>query len=63
MNLEELETEVMRECEFLSYYIEEYEKTLTTDRLNEALKELVQVMKEKHEKFDSLYNYIKQLRE
>lgn len=58
MTIEELETTVMRECSFLSYYLEEYEKELQTNSFDQALKDSVKRLKDKHRKFDKIYKYI-----
>lgn len=58
MTIEELETTVMRECSFLSYYLEEFEKDLITSPSNQALADSVKRMKAKHKKFDKIYRYI-----
>mgnify|MGYP003665709559 FL=1 len=50
---------VMRECEFLSYYLEDYEKKLSTDLNNEELKLIVSELKGKWEAYDKVYRYIK----
>jgi|TARA_B110000977_G_scaffold32044_1_gene42487 hypothetical protein len=55
----ELEQMVMRECEFLSYYLEDYEKKLSTDLNNEELKLIVSELKGKWEAYDKVYRYIK----
>lgn len=50
---------VARECEFLSYYIEEYERMLSTDTNNQGLKERIKEMKGKWEAYDKVYRFIK----
>lgn len=59
MRSKELEEMVMRECSFLSYFIEEYERDLKTQPNNEELKELLTAMKAKWEAYDKVYRYIK----
>ena len=58
MTIEELETTVMKECSFLSYFLEEYEKELNTNPVNQSLKEMVMALKKKHKQFDKIYKYI-----
>jgi hypothetical protein len=58
MTIEELETTVMKECSFLSYCLEEYEKELKTNPVDQSLKEMVMALKKKHKKFDRIYRYI-----
>lgn len=50
---------VMRECSFLSYFIEEHERDLQTQPNNEELKEMLTAMKAKWEAYDKVYRYIK----
>lgn len=59
MRSEELEQMVMRECEFLSYYMEDYENKLTTDPENQELKDMITEIKAKWEAYDKVYRYIK----
>ena len=49
----------MRECEFLSYYMEDYENKLTTDPQNQELKDMITEIKAKWEAYDKVYRYIK----
>lgn len=59
MRSKELEQMVMRECSFLSHFIEEYENDLQTQPNNEELKEMLTAMKAKWEAYDKVYRYIK----
>jgi hypothetical protein len=52
---------VERECSFLSYYLEEYEANLETDKNNEELKALVEEMQNKFVAYNKVYEYIKKV--
>ena len=52
---------VMRECSFLSHFIEDYEKDLQTQPYNEELREMLTAMKAKWEAYDKVYRYIKKV--
>ena len=58
MRHEDLKQMVGRECEFLSYYLEEFEKKLTTDPRNQELKDNSNTIKAKWEAYDKVYRYI-----
>ena len=60
MRSDELKQMVARECEFLSYYIEEYERMLSTDPKNQALKDSIKEMKGKWKAYDKVYRFIKE---
>ncbi len=49
---------VGRECEFLSYYLEEFERKLTTDPRNQELKDNINTIRAKWEAYDKVYRYI-----
>lgn len=61
MRSKELEQMVMRECSFLSHFIEDYEKDLQTQPNNKELKEMLTAMKAKWEAYDKVYRYIKKV--
>jgi hypothetical protein len=61
MRSKELEQMVMRECSFLSHFMEEYEKDLQTQPNNEELREMLTAMKAKWEAYDKVYRYIKKV--
>lgn len=61
MRSKDLEQMVMRECSFLSHYIEDYEKDLQTQPNNKELKEMLTAMKAKWEAYDKVYRYIKKV--
>ena len=61
MSSKELEQMVMRECSFLSHFIEDYEKDLQTQPNNEELREMLTAMKAKWEAYDKVYRYIKKV--
>lgn len=61
MRSDDLKQMVGRECEFLSYYLEEYQKKLKTDPQNKAMKEMVIVLQAKWEAYDKVYRYIKKI--
>jgi hypothetical protein len=61
MKSKELEQMVARECEFLSYYLEEYQKKLTTEPNNTDLKEMIIALEAKWEAYDKVYRYIKKV--
>lgn len=52
---------VMRECSFLSHFIEDYERELQTQPNNEELREMLTAMKSKWEAYDKVYRYIKKV--
>jgi predicted DNA-binding protein YlxM (UPF0122 family) len=55
----EIEKLVMRQCEFLSFYLEDYEAKLSLDPNNEELRELVKQLREEWTQYDKIYTYIK----
>jgi hypothetical protein len=59
MRSDELEQMVGRECEFLSYFLEDYQNKLTTDPDNQYLKETIIKLQAKWEAYDKVYRYIK----
>jgi len=61
MSSKDLEQMVMRECSFLSYFIDEYENDLRTQPNNKELKEMLTAMKAKWEAYDKVYRYIKKV--
>ena len=61
MRSKELEQMVMRECSFLSHFIEDYEKDLQTQPNNKELREMLTAMKAKWEAYDKVYRYIKKV--
>ncbi len=61
MRSDDLLQMVERECSFLSYYLEEYEDKLSTDRNNEELKALVDEMRGKFIAYNKVYEYIKKV--
>lgn len=56
---EEIEKMVMRHCEFLSFYLEDYEARLSTDPGNEELQDLVKSLRKEWAQYDKIYRYIK----
>lgn len=56
--MEELKEMVGRECEFLSYYLEEYAKQLSTNPYDRELLASVEVMQSKWEAYDKVYRFI-----
>ena len=58
MRHQDLEQMVGRECEFLSYYLEEFERKLTTDPRNQELKDNINTIRAKWEAYDKVYRYI-----
>jgi len=58
MRIQELKQMVGRECEFLSYYIEEYEKDIATNPSDMELKTMLSNMKSKWEAYDKVYRFI-----
>lgn len=58
MTHQELKQMVGRECEFLSYYLEEFEKELASNPLNQGLKENITTLRAKWEDYDKVYRYI-----
>jgi hypothetical protein len=50
---------VMRHCEFLSFYLEDYEARLSTDPGNEELQDLVKSLRKEWTQYDKIYRYIK----
>jgi hypothetical protein len=58
MSHKDLKKMVGRECEFLSYYLEEFEKKLTTDPRNQELKDNINTIRAKWEAYDKVYRYI-----
>jgi hypothetical protein len=61
MRSDDLLKMVERECSFLSYYLEEYEANLETDKNNEELKALVEEMQNKFAAYNKVYEYIKKV--
>jgi len=61
MRSDDLLKMVERECSFLSYYLEEYEAQLTTDKNNEELKAIVDRMRGKFIAYNKVYEYIKKV--
>lgn len=59
MRSDELEQMVGRECEFLSYFLEDYQNKLTTDPHNQYLKDSIIKLQAKWEAYDKVYRYIK----
>lgn len=59
MRSDELEQMVGRECEFLSYFLEDYQNKLTTDPDNQYIKETIIKLQAKWEAYDKVYRYIK----
>lgn len=59
MRSDELEQMVGRECEFLSYFLEDYQNKLTTDPDNQHLKDSIIKLQAKWEAYDKVYRYIK----
>lgn len=59
MRSDELEQMVGRECEFLSYFLEDYQNKLTTDPRNQYLKDTIIELQAKWEAYDKVYRYIK----
>lgn len=59
MRSDELEQMVGRECEFLSYFLEDYQNKLTTDPNNQYLKDSIIKLQAKWEAYDKVYRYIK----
>jgi len=55
---EEIKKMVMRHCEFLSFYLQDYEKKLSTDPYNEELQELVKKLRKEWTQYDKIYRYI-----
>ena len=49
---------VGRECEFLSYYIDEYNKILSTNPQDYELSKRIDVLKSKLEAYDKVYRFI-----
>lgn len=58
MRSEELKQMVGRECEFLSYYIDEYSKILSTNPEDYELSKRIDVLKSKWEAYDKVYRFI-----
>ncbi len=58
MRNEELKQMVGRECEFLSYYIDEYSKILSTNPEDHELSKRIDVLKSKWEAYDKVYRFI-----
>jgi hypothetical protein len=58
MEIKELKQMVGRECEFLSYYLDEYNKQLATNPNDQDLKRLIATMHGKWEAYDKVYNFI-----
>ena len=61
MSIQELEQIVMRECEFLSYYIEEYEAHLSTNPYDRVLMENMELLSAKYKAFEKVYIFIREL--
>ena len=61
MRSDDLLKMIERECSFLSYYLEEYEAQLTTDKNNKELKTLVDEMRGKFVAYNKVYEYIKKV--
>lgn len=59
MTIEELENIVMKECEFLSYYIEEYNSHLKTNPNDPKLKGSLEVLTKKYKDFEEIYVFIR----
>ena len=60
MSIEELKVMVGRECEFLSYYLEEYERDMATNP-SKDLKDAISVIRGKWEAYDKVYRFIQDL--
>ena len=60
MSIEELKIMVGRECEFLSYYLEQYERDMITNP-NRDLQESIFSLRAKWEAYDKVYRFIKDL--
>ena len=61
MSIQELEQIVMRECEFLSYYIQEYDSHLSTNPGDKELKDNVELLSSKYKDFEKVYIFIREL--
>lgn len=57
---DEIEKMVMRHCEFLSFYLQDYEARLSTDPRNEELQDLVKSLRKEWVQYDKIYRYIKE---
>jgi hypothetical protein len=55
---EEIKKMVMRHCEFLSFYLQDYEEKLSTDPYNEELQELVKKLRKEWIQYDKIHRYI-----
>ena len=61
MTIDELENIVMKECEFLAYYIEEYNAHLSTNPNDAKLKGSLEVLTKKYKDFEEIYVFIKRM--
>lgn len=61
MRSDDLKQMVGRECEFLSYYLEEYQRELKNNPQDKATKEMVIKLQAKWEAYDKVYRYIKKI--
>lgn len=61
MTIEELENIVMKECEFLAYYIDEYNAHLATNPNDPKLKGSLEVLTKKYKDFEEIYVFIRRM--
>ena len=50
MRSKDLEKIVAKECEFLSYFLEDFENKLSTEPNNQEIKEHIDTLREKYDK-------------
>lgn len=61
MSIEELENIVMKECEFLAYYIDEYNAHLVTNPNDNHIKNLLELLTKKYKDFEEVYVFIRRM--
>lgn len=58
MRSKDLEKIVAKECEFLSYFLEDFENKLSTEPNNQEIKKHIDTLREKYEKYDKVHKFI-----